>query len=69
LARVFYRSTPATPSLRSVAAYAFLVVVVLFLMTTARLDSPGRPAPLSLRFAVRQVNRAVWLNFSLKKEP
>ncbi len=59
LVGIFYRSAPATPSLRSVAAYAPLVVAVLFLMTTARLDFPGRPAPLSLRFAVRQVNRAV----------
>jgi len=35
------------------------LLAVLELMTTARLDSPDRPAPLSLRFAVRQVNRAV----------
>ena len=59
LSVVLDRFAPATPSFHSVAAFASLVVVVLFLITTARLDSPGRPDPLSFRFAVWQVNRAV----------
>ena len=36
------RFAPATPSLRSVAAFASLVMVDLVTMTTVRIDSPGR---------------------------
>ncbi|HOT04312.1 MAG TPA: hypothetical protein PK069_09045 [Methanolinea sp.] len=42
LAGVLDRFAPATPSLRSVAASALLVMVDLVSMTTAGLDSPGR---------------------------
>ena len=44
------RSASATPSLRSVAAYATLVLVVLFIWTADRIDSPGRS--LRSRFAI-----------------